>query len=107
MEMPPYLPYFQKFKCPLCKENIALWYIANNKELNCPSCEALLSSNFKEASKKAYSFGVSIFLVLILIELFLTLVDSTWIKIVVAFGGVIAFYVGYLFFLKKFKIFKV
>ncbi len=107
MEIPLYLPYFQKFKCPLCKAKIALWYIANNKEFNCPTCEVLLSSNFKESSKKAYSLVVPVFFAFVLIELLLTLVQSTGIKILVAFGGVIAFYVGYLFFLKRFKIFKI
>ncbi len=107
MEIPSYLPYFQKFKCPLCKGKIALWYISSNKEFSCPSCEVLLFSNFKEASKKAYSWGVPIFLAFALIELLLSLTHLTLLKILVACGGVVSFYFGYLIFLKSFKIAKV
>ncbi len=106
MEIPPYLPYFQKFKCPLCKEKIALWHISNSREFNCPSCDALLVSNYREASKKAYFLGVPVFLVILLFELFVVVGHLTWLKVLVAFGGLISFYIGYLIFLKNFKIHK-
>ncbi len=107
MEIPQYLPYFEKFKCPICKGNIALWYISNNRELNCPSCEVSLSSNYKEASRRAYNLGVPIFLVSILAELILGFTNLIWLKVIIAFGGIISFYLGYLVFLRAFKIIKV
>ena len=107
MDIPQYLPYFEKFKCPICKGNIALWYISNNRELSCPSCEVLLSSNYKEASRKAYNLAVPIFLVFILVELILSFTDLIWLKVIIAFGGIISFYLGYLLFLRAFKIIKV
>jgi hypothetical protein len=106
MEIPPYLPYFQKFKYPLCKGKIALWYISSHREFNCPSCDVFLFSNYKDAKKKAYSLGVPIFLVFLLIELYLYLAHLPRLQLPVAFGGIIGFYIGYLVFLKSFKITK-
>lgn len=66
-----------------------------------------MSSNYKEASRRAYNLGVPIFLVSILAELILGFTDLIWLKVIIAFGGIISFYLGYLVFLRAFKIIKV
>ena len=53
------------YKCPVCGVSIANWVI-KKQDFDCPSCNALLSSNFKKAFRQSLVVVFTVWLVFLM-----------------------------------------
>ncbi|MES2919617.1 MAG: hypothetical protein V4729_13495 [Pseudomonadota bacterium] len=81
------------FACPCCRQRIATWVVS--PRFTCPSCEAPLTANKRQAFHRGLAAGTFVYLVLTaLLYLLATRLPVLAVFVHLA-GFIIAFYLGY------------